>query len=347
MVKKTRLWRKTISDVQYTKNAVENLKALSSTGPVYTHDVLGDVGKSDSPYPEKFAKEKFPATLSRSDHFKIKNLPVKRPRADQSQIFDMWEEENEGKNTEYSHIPSVINPHPGQSYRPDKLHHEDILEDIIKEEQVKETDIDKHEQVLNSYRVIEEDHSPVESEDDEPGNFLTNRRVVEKYMTNTQKNVKKRNQLKEKLKKILSAERKTQKQIEKIPHITQELERLDKKYLKLREEKNINQQIKIELEKTGEIVPKIRMGKFRYKKPESQASINPSDSLRKMAVKGNSVEERMDSFIRRQMVDLYKSKDKKKVVVKDCSNNERAIEFQLARAKKQAERETGNIALNK
>ena len=260
----------------------------------------------------------------------------------------MWAEENEGKSNLASHIPAVINPHPGQSYRPDKLHHEEILEKIVQEEEIKENDNAKHLEVLNSYRVIEEDHSPEESDDDdEPINFRKNPKIVEKHLTNTEKNIKKRNILKEKQKKILAAERKAQKKIENVPQISQELERLDKKYEKLRGEKEIQKKAKIELEKTGEIVPKIRMGKFRYKKPETQASIQPSDTLRKVNIKGNNVEERMDSFIRRKMVDMYKPRDKKPFTLKENSNNEKEREYTLNRLKQKLEKESGNISISK
>ena len=347
MVKKKKLWRKALDDSQYTKAAVDALKARSASTVLYTHDTLGENTAPEPIYPEKFAREKFLQSISRSDHFKIKNLPIKRPRADNSEIFDMWSGDGKGVAGQISHIPAVINPHPGQSYRPDKLYHEDILDRVVQEEQVKQNDSEKHVEVINSYRVIDEDHTPEESEDETPAEFIRNPKVVEKYMTNTQKNIKKRNQLKEKLKKIMASERKTQKQLDKIPQINQELERLDRKYTKLRGEKEIQKKIKVELEITGEIVPRIRMGKFRYKKPETQASIQLSDNLRRLEVKGNNVEERMDSFIRRKMVDMSKSKDKKQFVIKDCSNNEKAIEFQLSRLKKQQEKDSGKISLSK
>jgi septum formation topological specificity factor MinE len=345
MVKKKKLWRKTLVDMESTKVAAEALRALSLPKELYTHDVLGETLASDPVYPEKFAKEKYPSSLSRSDYFKIKNLPIKRPRADQSEVFDMWQEENEGSYHKPSHIPAVISPHPGQSYRPEKNYHQEILEKIVEEEQIKEIDEKKHNEVVNSFRVIDNDPSPVQSEDEIPVEFAKNPRVVEKYLTNTQRNIKMRNKLKEKLKKMLAVERKTQKQLDKIPQITKELERLQKKYKQIREAKKDYQKIKIELEKTGEMVPKIRMGKFRYKKPETQAIIEPSDNLRKLRVKGNNIDERMDSFIRRKMVDLYKPKDKKTVVIKDCTGWDNAKELHEARLKQKLDRESGNLTL--
>ena len=89
------------------------------------------------------------------------------------------------------------------------------------------------------------------------------------------------------------------------------------------------------------------MGKFRYKKPETQASIQPSDTLRKVNIKGNNVEERMDSFIRRKMVDMYKPRDKKPFTLKENSNNEKEREYTLNRLKQKLEKESGNISISK
>ena len=342
-----------MSDSSSSKAAAEALRTLYSANDMFTHDTKGETLAPVEKYPTKFAPEKFSKTLSRSDHFKLKNLPIKRPRADQSQVYDLWAEENElglslTNDKNKSHIPAVISPHPGQSYRPDKVYHDDILDTVVVEELVKEEDNQKREEVLNSFRVIEEDVDVQESEDDEPAEFIKNPRVVEKHFTNTQKNIRIRNKLKEKLKKIMAKEKKTQKQLDKIPQIIKSLDSLDKNYKALREEEKNYKKLKIELEKTGEIVPRIRMGKFRYKKPETAANIEPSEALRKINNKANNVEERMDSFIRRKMVDLYKGNQKKFVVIKDCYNTdqERHEERLKEALKKEKEKETGNISLS-
>ncbi|OMJ66969.1 hypothetical protein SteCoe_36006 [Stentor coeruleus] len=347
MVKKKKLWRKTLSDSQSTKVAAEALKDQSKKKEeLFSVDTLGNE-PGPVVYPDKFAKEKFPVSMSKADYWKLKQIPIKRPRADNSDMFDLWADEGEElQEKSNSHIPAVIKPLPGLSYRPEKSDQEDIIQRVVEEEMIKEEEAKKHEEIINGYVVVENDPSPEQSEDETEANFK-NPPIKIKNLTNTQKNIKKRNKLKEKLKKVLSIERKTQKQLEKIPQITKELERLEKKYQALREDDLLHKKLKVELEKTGEIVPKIRMGKFRYKKPETLANINPADNLRKMNVKGNVVEERLDSFIRRKMVDLYKPKDKKLVVIKENSNNEREREYTAARMAKKNEKESGNISLTK
>lgn len=348
MVKKTRLWRKTIPDGESTKAAAEALRARSTSKVGYVEDTQGE--KKVEIYPEKFAPAKYAPSKTKSEHFKLKNLPVKRPRADQTEVFDLWDEEPSttvSKKPEFSHIPAVINPHPGQSYRPEAVYHEDVLEKIVEEEYLKELDEKKHQEIINGYKVIENDPSPVESEDDEPINFRKNPTVKVKYYTNTEKNIKDRNKLKEKLKRIIADDKRSQKKFEQIPIMLKQMENLTRKYKKLRGEEVVRKKMKIELETQGEIVPKIRMGKFRYKKPETVGQIEPSEVLRKMNVKGNSVEERFDSFIRRKMVDLATPKDAKKVVIKDCSNNEREKEFHEAKARERAQKASGIIPLLK
>lgn len=348
MVKKTRLWRKTIPDAESTKASAEIIRAKSTSKASYTEDTQGE--KQAELYPKQFAPVKYAPSTTKSEHFLLKNLPVKRPRADQSELFDLWSEETPSSHTnkpEFSHIPAVINPHPGQSYRPEAVYHEDMLEKIVEEEHNKEQDEIKHQEVVNGYRVIENDPSPAESEDDEPISFRKNPTVKVKYYTNTEKNIKKRNQLKEKLKRIVASEKKSQKKFDQIPEMLKQMDNLNRKYKHLREEEGVRKKMKIELEAQGEIVPKIRMGKFRYKKPETVGDINPADVLRKMNVKGNLVEDRFDSFVRRKMVDLAKPKDPKKVVIKECSNNEREKEFYEAKARQKSQKALGLIPLNK
>jgi predicted metal-dependent peptidase len=87
------------------------------------------------------------------------------------------------------------------------------------------------------------------------------------------------------------------------------------------------------------------MGKFRYKQPETVAALQPSDVLRKMTVKGSAVEERMDSLVRRKMVDLAKPRDPKKVYIKEYVNNEREQMIIESRSKQTSNQSAGHIPL--
>ena len=345
MVKKTKLWRKTLPDRESTKAAAEALKDISRDKNQFFEDRQGKQDNVEI-YPAKFAKEKFPQSFTRAEHFMQKKLPVKRPRADQSEVFDLWQEEGEGsfeKTYENAHIPAVIRPHPGQSYRPEAVSHEDVLDKVVEEEAVKEEDEKRLSQLLNGYQVLDYDPSPEQSEDEAPPDFTHNPPVKVKYLTNTEKNIKKRNLLKEKLKRIMADDKKSKKQFEQIPVISRQLDNLEKKYKSLREEEKLRKKMKIELEASGDIVPRIRMGKFRYKQPETVASVTTADNLRKMSVKGSVVEERMDSLVRRKMVDLATPRDAKKVVIKEYVNNERISMIVEARAKKEKLKEAGII----
>jgi hypothetical protein len=349
MVKKTKLWRKTLPDKESSRVAAEALKEKSRPADFFLEDRTGQ--KEEVPtYPEKFAKQKFPPSKTPAEHFLSKKLPVKRPRADQSEMFDLWEEDAlggapVGKSYENSHIPAVIRPHPGQSYRPDSTFHSNILEKVAQEEAVKEQDEIRHQEIINGFKVVDYDPSPEQSEDETPAVFVQNPPVKVKYLTNTQKNVKKRNQLKEKLKRIISQDKKSQKQFEQIPIIMKQLDNLSRKYKSLREEEKARKKMKIELEANGEIAPRIRMGKFRYKQPETVAALQPSDVLRKMTVKGSAVEERMDSLVRRKMVDLAKPRDPKKVYIKEYVNNEREQMIIESRSKQTSNQSAGHIPL--
>ena len=345
MVKKTKLWRKTLPDRESTKAAAEALKDKSRDKDEYIEDRQG---KQDTVeiYPAKFAKAKYPQSFTKSEHFLLKKLPVKRPRADQTEVFDLWEEEGQGsfeKNYQNSHIPAVIKPHPGQSYRPEAVYHEDVLEKVVEEEAVKEEDEKRLNQVLHGYQVVENDPSPEQSEDDDSITNTKNPPVKVKYLTNTEKNIKKRNMLKEKLKRIMADDKKSKKQFEQIPIISRQLDNLEKKYKGIREEEKLQKKMKIELEASGDIAPKIRMGKFRYHQPETVVSLTPADNLRKMSVKGSVVEERMDSLVRRKMVDLATPRDAKKVVIKEYVNNERISMIVEARNKKENQKDSGII----
>jgi hypothetical protein len=348
MVKKKKLWRKTLPDKQSTKAAVEVMRSQRVSTDLFTTDTVGLVEKPKELYPSLFAKPKFPASMSKADFCRLKDLPIKRPRAEAGETFDLWAEDREAAPLEKSHIPAVLRPHPGTSYRPEALGHAQVLEKVAAEESRKEEDLKKHAEVVNSFRVVEEDSSPDLSAAEEEGEteFVKNRTVVAKYLTNTQRNVKERNKLKEKMKKMMAKQKKEQMMFEKAPKILGELERMDEQYRELREEKELRKKMKIELESTGELAPRIRMGKFRYNQPETVASLTPTDSLRKLKVKGNAVEERVDSFIRRKMVDLATPRPAKKVVIKDCSQNEREKAFAEALVEKKKAAKSGKITIS-
>ncbi|CAG9314823.1 unnamed protein product [Blepharisma stoltei] len=354
MVKKIKLNKK-----KAEATSIENLQE-ETTKPKIPKDLFmidkkGDdsIQKKLAPqYPEKFAKDKEIRSFTKGEKRRLEKLkPSKSKPQKEENLYDLWNDDTQATapETKKTHIPAVLAPHPGQSYLPSKEEHNDLLEKIIEEEENAEAKKQKVNEILNSYKVVDDLPSPVESEeeDDTPANFIKNPPVKEKFLTNTEKNVKMRGKLKEKLKKIQADERKFKKQIDQLPQIMGEIKKEEKIRKQSKEEFELQKRLREELEMRGEKAPKIRMGKFRYELPETIGVVDLPSNLRKVSVKGNVTEDRFDSLIRRKMIDMDEGKPRKRqMVTKESRTGDTAKVMHEERKKKEEEKLTGNIALN-
>jgi len=307
-------------------------------------------GKQDpTSYPTKFAKQKFPKPINKTQKNQINKLKhTQQPKAQEQAVYDLWEQEQEVPLREKpnQHIPAVIPPHPGQSYKPDSPSHKSLLEKVIDEEAKSEHQTHVYNMTVNNYKVVEEDPEPPDLEDPGETNFIQNPPVKAKFLTNSEKNQKKRKVLKKKLEEEIKAKQEALQKIDQIRSIMKNLEKeeISQEIKKL--QKELKKTETKELEAKGEKAPKIRNGKFCYKLPATTANLEVPGSLRQLTVKGNSAEERLDSLIRRRLIDVEEPEPKKQIKVKEYTPGGQEKKMHDSRAKKQNELETGVISLS-
>lgn len=338
MVKKKRAWRKNIDDSHSKRTEIEERLQQDTQ---FTLDTTGDLAlqRKIIVYPEKFAKDRIPRRPNKPKNTK-KGPAVKTP--DTTTEFDLWGQEQGGTRVVWpeSHIPAVIPAKPGQSYRPSEGDHAQVLSAIVHEEELKLQKAEEYRRMTESYRVLEfDEESPQLSEDDGEAHFRQNPPVKEKHLTNSEKNRKLKNTLMERYRKELGKKKQITKDINGIPGIIKDIEAEEQANEVLRGELNTRNEQKLRLQAKGDAIPKIVMGKTLYAQPETLGSRTVPQHLRSVQLKGNSIEERFDSYVRRRMVDIDLGPKKKKVTVfKTKHTGEGARKMQRKREKQDPEK---------
>jgi hypothetical protein len=357
---KKKKWRKQLDDAPAIEAATQIYadKKAKANDALFTLDTVGDlsVQQKIKQYPDKFASVKkiLPPTktsIKQTEKY-AKKPATKASNKSGSQMFDLWvnaEAQSRTVKSENAHIPAVLPPVNGVSYRPTEDAHNNILQRVIEEEVAKDVKSQETQQYLHNYKIIEEDVSVSESSDEEEeiSEPKKNPRVdSSKKLTKTERNIQMRKKLHTLLRKKEAEERKALKLIDQAPRIAKELAKEEKIREQFRARKRQRDEEKLEDEKLGLLTPKVRLGNFHYHEPDTAAPISVSQNLRNLKVKGGGAEERLDMLIRRKMVDMSTGKPSRtKYLVKERLSGRESREKQKGAKKSEEMRKEGNLSI--
>ena len=318
---------------------------------LFVVDKKGDQATARRTYPDKFAKERVKTVGKKAG--KQHTAQQRTEKKDgETGVFDLWGgEEAQGEKREQEgrldHIPAVIPPLPGQSYNPRKPDLETAWSKVLTEETQKDHAASEHQRIVHGFTVVETDAViPSDSEGEGETQFRKNPPTLNRKPTKAKVNKKMRWLMRLREGEREKEQKELNKAVDQIPKIIAETEsrkpQIDAEYeltlKRQREEK--------ELEASGMKAPKLCMGQYVYKLPETEAVYSQEPkSLRQMKAKASAVDTCFDSLVRRGKVDLCEAKRKPKIISKNRYTGELGRETQLEREAKKQEQAAGTIKM--